>query len=332
VGFGRISRTCSLWPSKFENMLLIPDDKIAGLLEHKKLIETLRDVFQSDYSMPLRHHHFYKTTDGDENTLILMPVWNNQYLGTKQVIVAPANAKENIPSIFAQYILSDSQTGEPLAHMNAVEITARRTACTSALAASYLCRKDAENLLILGGGKVAQHLAQAHMAVRNFKKVSVWMRNPTKMEAFIANLKDQGIPAVAVYDLEETARQADLISCATPSKTPIIKGEWVQVGAHLDLMGSYKPDTREIDDDAIRKSSIFVDSRAGALHESGELALPIKAGIISEKDVKADIVELIKGIHPGRTSSNEVTLFKSVGLAIEDLAAALLVYKSFTEK
>lgn len=310
-------------------MLIIPDTEIARLLDYKKLIEALREVFQSEYTMPLRHHHFYKTPEGDENTLILMPVWNSQYMGLKQVTVAPANAMKDRPSIFAQYILSDSITGEPLAMMNATEITARRTACTSALAASYLCREDAEHLLIVGGGKVAQHLAQAHMAVGEFKKVSVWMRNLTKMEVFVGNLKDQGIPAEAVIDLEKSARQADLISCATPTKTPIIKGEWVKPGTHLDLMGSYKPDTRETDDDAIRKSSIFVDSRAGALHESGELALPIAAGIITQKDVKADIVELIKGIHPGRTSSEEITLFKSAGLAIEDLAAALLVYKSY---
>ncbi|MEN2284215.1 ornithine cyclodeaminase family protein [Algoriphagus sp. SE2] len=312
-------------------MLLIPDDKIAGLLDYKKLIKSLREIFQSDYTMPLRHHHFYKRTEGDDNTLILMPVWNNQYLGMKQVIVAPANANENIPSIFAQYILSNAKTGEPLAMMNATEITARRTACTSALAASYLCREDAENLLIIGGGKVAQHLAQAHMAVRDFKKVSVWMRNPAKMEAFIEGLNEQGISAEAVTNLEETAQQADLITSATPTKIPIIKGEWIKQGTHLDLMGSYKPDTRETDDEAIRKSSIFVDSRAGALHESGELALPIAKGTITENDVKADIVELIKGDHPGRTSNKEVTLFKSVGLAIEDLAAALLIYKSYSK-
>lgn len=311
-------------------MQIIPDKEISKLLDYKNLIEALREVFQSDYTMPLRHHHFYKTPKGGENTLILMPVWNDQYMGTKQVIVAPANAEENRPTIYAQYILSNSQTGEPLAMMNATEITARRTACTSALAASYLCREDAENLLIIGGGKVAQHLAQAHLAVRNFKKVSVWMRNPSKMVEFVAGLNDQGIPAEGVTDLEKAVGHADLISCATPSKTPLIKGDWVKPGTHLDLMGSYKPDTRETDDVAIRKSSLFVDSRAGALLESGELALPIAAGIITEKDVKADIVELIKGIHPGRISSEEITLFKSAGLAIEDLAAALLVYKTYS--
>lgn len=310
-------------------MLIIPDDKISGYLDYPKLIEALREIFQSDYTLPLRHHHFYKTENGDENTLILMPVWNNEFMGMKQVTVAPANAAQNMPSIFAQYILSDSKTGQPLALMNAAELTSRRTACTSALASSYLSREDSENLLVVGGGKVAQHLVQAHLAVRNFKKVSVWMRNTEKLNAFIASLNEQGVEAEAVTDLEKSAREADVISCATLSKTPVIKGEWVKPGTHLDMIGSHKPDTRETDDDAIKKSTIFVDSRMGALHETGELALPIASGIISEKDVKADIVELIKDVHPGRTSSEEITLFKSAGLAVEDLAAALLVYKSF---
>jgi len=310
-------------------MLIIPDDKISEYLEYKKLIEALREIFQSDYTMPVRHHHFYKTPEGDDNTLILMPVWNTEYMGMKQVTVAPANANQNMPSIFAQYILSNSRTGEPLAMMNATELTARRTACTSALASSYLCREGAENLLIVGGGSVANHLVQAHLAVRNFKKVSVWMRNTTKMDEFVAGLKSQGIPAESVTNLEESARNADLISCATLSKTPLIKGDWIKPGTHLDLIGSHKPDTRETDDGAIRKSSIFVDSRAGALHETGELAMPIADGIITAEAIKADLVELVKGIHPGRTSSEEVTLFKSAGLAIEDLAAALLVYKSY---
>ena len=310
-------------------MLIIPDDKISGYLDYPKLIEALREIFQSDYTLPLRHHHFYKTENGDENTLILMPVWNNEFMGMKQVTVAPANAAQNMPSIFAQYILSNSKTGQPLALMNAAELTSRRTACTSALASSYLSREDSENLLVVGGGKVAQHLVQAHLAVRNFKKVSVWMRNTEKLNQFIVSLKEQGIEAEAVTDLERSAREADVISCATLSKTPIIKGEWVKPGTHLDMIGSHKPDTRETDDDAIKKSTIFVDSRMGALHETGELAMPIASGIISEKDVKADIVELIKDVHPGRTYSEEITLFKSAGLAVEDLAAALLVYKSF---
>lgn len=310
-------------------MLIIPQDKIAGYLAYPKLIEALSDIFKSDYTMPLRHHHFYTNAKGEDNTLILMPVWNDEYMGMKQVTVAPGNVAENLPAIFAQYILSNAKTGQPLALMNAAELTSRRTACTSALASSFLSRKDAENLLVVGGGSVAKHLVQAHLAVRNFKKISIWMRNAEKLNAFVAELNANGIVAEAVTDLEKSAKEADVISCATLSKTAIIKGEWVKAGAHLDMIGSHKPDTRETDDEAIKKSTIFVDSRIGALHETGELALPIKDGIISKEDVKADIVELVKGIHSGRKSAEEITLFKSAGLAVEDLAAALLVYKSF---
>lgn len=312
-------------------MLIIPDEQITGNLGYAELIEALRAIFRSDYTMPLRHHHFYKTTEGRENTLILMPVWNDQYMGIKQVTVAPGNADRGMPSIFARYTLSDAVTGEPLAIMNAAEITARRTACTSALASSFLSRKNAEHLLVAGSGKVARHLVQAHSVARNFKKISIWARNAAKMQQLVESLAQEGIPAEAVTDLEAAAREADVISCATLSATPIIKGEWIKPGTHLDMIGSHKPDTRETDNEAIRKSSIFVDSRMGALHETGELALPIAEGIISEKDVKADLAELIRGTHPGRETEQEITLFKSAGLAVEDLAAALLVYHKYLE-
>jgi ornithine cyclodeaminase/alanine dehydrogenase-like protein (mu-crystallin family) len=308
-------------------MLSIPNDRVAQFLHYPELIEALRNIFLSDYTMPLRHHHFYTNAKGDDNTLILMPVWNKDYMGMKQVTVAPGNAKENLPAIFAQYILSDAKTGQPLAIMNASELTSRRTACTSALASSFLSREDAENLLVVGGGSVAKHLIEAHLAVRKLKKIRVWMRNEEKLVAFVNELKNKGIEAEAAESLEKAAREADIISCATLAKTPIIKGEWIKPGTHLDMIGSHKPDTREADDQAIKKCQIFVDSRMGALHETGELALPIAAGIISENDVRADIVELVKGTHGGRKNKEEITLFKSAGLAIEDLAAALLVYK-----
>lgn len=312
-------------------MLIIPKEEIGQYLSYSNLIKGLENIFLSDYTMPVRHHHFYTNRDGDHNTLILMPVWNKDYIGMKQVTVAPGNARENQPSIYAQYILSDARTGQPLAMMNAAELTSRRTACTSALASSYLSRKNSENLLIVGGGGVATHLIEAHLAIRNFRKISVWMRDPQKLSAFITEFKKKGIDLQPVDDLKAAAAEADVISCATLSKTPVIKGEWIRPGTHLDMIGSHKPDTRETDDDAIRRSSIFVDSRMGALHETGELALPIADGIISESDVKADIVELVKGMHAGRNSEDEITLFKSAGLAVEDLAAALLVYQNYKE-
>src|SRR5690606_38900157 len=200
-----------------------------------------------------------------------------------------------------------------------------------ALAAKYLARKDASTLLVLGGGKVAKHLVPAHAAVRNYKKIIVWMRNKDKFEEFRNELSVSRDLVVFADNLEEAVREADVISCATMTVEPLVRGEWVKSGAHLDLVGSYKPDMREVDDEAILKSRIFVDSRMGALHETGELAIPIKTGSIKESDVVADISELCLGKNKGRENENEVTIFKSAGLAIEDLAAALLTYQIISE-
>lgn len=312
-------------------MIFITNEQVKEVLTYEKLVDALFDAFCSEYEMPLRHHHFYTVPGIEENTLILMPSWTDKYLGVKQVVLAPGNSLNNMPATSALYTLSDVKTGKAFAVMNAEELTSRRTACTSALAAKYLARKDASTLLVLGGGKVAKHLVPAHAAVRNYKKIIVWMRNKDKFEEFRNELSVSRDLVVFADNLEEAVREADVISCATMTVEPLVKGEWVKPGAHLDLVGSYKPDMREVDDEAILKSRIFVDSRMGALHETGELAIPIKTGIIKESDVVADITELCLGKNKGRENENEVTIFKSAGLAIEDLAAALLTYQIISE-
>lgn len=305
-------------------MLHFSNTDIEQALDYPSLIAALRKIFSADFNMPLRHHHFYALPGGGQNTLILMPSWTNEFMGIKQVIVAPDNVQHNIPSIHALYTLLDARTGQPLAMMNAALLTSMRTACTSALAADYLAKKDARTLLVAGTGKVARHMIPAHMSVRHYEKVLLWGRTPSKAQELQALL---GNHVQVVTNLEAAVREADVISCATMADTPIIKGEWLRPGQHLDLAGSYKPGMREVDDKAITTSTLFVDSRAGALHESGELGVPIQNGLITAEDVKADIVELCSNRHPGRVSALENTLFKSMGLAIEDLAAALLVYE-----
>lgn len=309
-------------------MIQITNEQVASALDYHELIAALRAMFQSRYHMPLRHHHFYQTDEQVENTLILMPAWNDRYLGIKQVVVAPANSSKDLPAIHASYTLMDARTGVPLAQMDAGQLTSRRTACTSALAASFLARQDAESLLVIGGGKVAQHLVQAHSAVRAYRHIVVWTRNPEQSRTLADHLAGEGYTVEVADNLEEAVCDADVISCATLAISPIIEGAWLKPGAHLDLIGSHTPRTREADDEAIRRSKVFVDSREGAIQETGELAIPIAQGILSPDDVQADIAELCKGIHPGRTNADEITLFKSAGLAVEDLAAALVVYRA----
>lgn len=308
-------------------MKFITNEQVAACLDYGKLIDALYEMFRSNYQMPLRHHHFYPVSDGQENTMILMPSWNEELMGIKQIILAPGNPAKGLPTVSALYTLFKVETGQPLVMMEALELTSRRTACTSALAARYLAPQNAKNLLIIGGGQVASHLAQAHMKVRNYESVNVWMRNPEKLNAFVKKLQAQGIRTNPVENLEKAVRETDVISTATLSPEPVIKGEWVKKGAHLDLIGSHKPDTREVDDEAITKSQIYVDSREGALHETGDLAIPIKEGVLDPQTVKATIKDLCMAQHPGRQSEDENTLFKSAGLAVEDLAAALVVYR-----
>ncbi|WP_433896491.1 ornithine cyclodeaminase family protein [Sphingobacterium mizutaii] len=313
-------------------MRTIDNETIDQVLNYDKMLEALYKIFISKFTMPVRHHHFYNTPDSAENALILMPAWTDKYLGCKQVIVAPKNAEQHLPAIHALYTLFSAETGVPLAQMDATKLTSVRTACASALAAKYLARENAENLLVIGSGSVAYHLAQAHSSVRSYKHIEVWARNSDKAQALLDSLKQQGFTNVSLAkDLQAAIQKADVISSATLSKEPIIKGEWLKPGVHLDLIGSHTPKTREADDEVIRRSTIYADSREGALHETGELAIPIASGLLDPKDVQADLVELCKANKLARKNEEEITLFKSAGLAIEDLAAALMVYEAVAE-
>lgn len=312
-------------------MKFITNEEVVKVLEYNKLIEALYKMFRSNYQMPLRHHHFYPVSGDVENTLILMPAWNEKYLGNKQIILAPGNKEKNKATVSALYTIFDAETGTPLAMMDAEELTARRTACKSALAARFLAPSNPTTLLILGGGKVASHLIPAHNAVRDYQEIKVWLRDPSKFREFHDKLpiELQGKVSQA-KDLKKAAQNADVISTATMTVDPILKGKWLKKGVYLDLVGAYKPHMREADDDAIIKSDIYVDSREGALHETGEMLIPIEKGLFSENDVCADLTQLCRGEHPGRQSDDETILFKSAGLAIEDLAGALLAYENLS--
>ena len=226
------------------------------------------------------------------------------------------------------YLLMDGSTGAPLVIMDAGELTARRTAAASALASSYLSRKDSKKLLIVGSGRLAGYLGFAHGAVRELDEIRVWARNPAKAAKITDIYRQEGQAAEAWENLEEAVRWADIISCATMSCEPLVLGKWLQPGVHLDLIGGFKPTLRETDDEAIIRSKVFVDTREGALAEAGDLIIPIGNGVFSPAEIVAELSELAAMQHPGRKSHEEITLFKSVGASLEDLAAAIQCYES----
>lgn len=298
--------------------------QVADALPYPGLIEALRQGFRDGATVPLRSHHTIPT-GGTDATLLLMPAWaEGGPVGVKIVTVYPDNGARALPAIHGLYLLLDGATGVPTALLDGPTLTARRTAAASALAASYLARADARELLLVGTGVIAEQLAHAHAAVRPLTRISVWGRSGEKAAALAARLAAAGLPADPVADLQAAASAADIVSCATLSSTPLIVGDWLRGGAHLDLVGGFTPHMREADDSAVRRARLFVDTRDGALKEAGDIVDPLRRGVFSEDRVEADLYDLCRGTHPGRTSDGDVTLFKSVGTAIEDLAAARL--------
>ncbi len=272
-------------------MRIISADDIHKALTYRTLIEALAEAFRSDMVVPVRHHHTIPQ-DGADATLLLMPAWNQgeeRFIGCKIVTVFPDNAMAQRPSVYGQYLLLSGKTGEPLAMMDGRALTAWRTACASALAARYLAREDASHLIMVGAGALAPHLIRAHASVRPIKRVSIWNRTKARAISLGFGVAVAGIEVDIAEDLEQAVGEAD--------------------------------------DQAVKRARIFVDTRAGAAKEAGDIVVPLKKKIIDAKAIKGDLFDLVGGKVKGRTSDAQITLFKSVGNALEDLAAAMLVWK-----
>ena len=312
-------------------MLVLDQDATRSALAWPQLIDAIADMFGGDCVMPIRHHHDVEVPGERSATLLLMPAWvPGLYAGIKIVSVFPDNTTRALPAIFGTYLLSSGKTGEMLAAIDGGELTARRTAATSALAARYLAHPEAEELLICGTGRLSLNMMQAHAQVRPLKRFLIWGRNGDSALRMADEAQALGLNAQAVSNLEAAAGSADIISCVTLSSEPLVKGAWLKPGAHLDLVGGFKPDMRETDDVAIGRATVFVDTRAGAVKEAGDIVQPLKSGVLKTHDIRAELQDLVGGAHSGRSGSEEITLFKSVGAALEDLAGAILAYEHVT--
>ena len=301
-------------------------ENVASSLQYGILIEALRKAFSSKITAPERVQHTIKNKNGSDATLLLMPAWKiGEHIGIKIVSVFPENTTNNMNAVHANYFLMNANDGKPVAVMDGTELTLRRTACASALAADYLVNKNVDTLLMIGTGNLAPHMIKAHCVVRNYSRILIWGRNEEKAErlALSLNIKDKEI--LAKNDLKEALNVADVISCATLTQKPLIMGDWIKPGQHLDLVGAFTPDMAEADSKAIAMSKVVVDTYEGALSESGELINALKEGRIKKKHILSDLRELVLEEKDIRTDSNDITLFKSVGTALEDLAAAELV-------
>jgi ornithine cyclodeaminase/alanine dehydrogenase-like protein (mu-crystallin family) len=300
--------------------------EIDRALTFPKLIEALANAFRGGFIVPQRHHHAITYPDGSHATHLLMPAWRSagDFLGVKIVNVFPENGKVGLPAVQGTYVLQSGKTGETLALFDGVRLTTWRTAAASALAASYLARAEASKLLIVGSGALAPFLAHAHASVRPIESIEVWNHRPEGAQRLAATLAAEGFDVSVADNLQEAVRKADIVSCATLSHSALISGAWLQPGQHLDLVGAFNMQMREADDVALKRARIFVDTPA-ALNEGGDVAQALAAGVLTKADIVGDLAALVSGA-PARTTPEEITLFKSVGASLEDLAAAILVY------
>jgi len=307
-------------------MQVIDATTVRQRLSAATLVAALERVFRDGCSTPKRHHHTLPVSGEPDASLLLMPAWQvGGHLGVKLAAVFPGNAARGLPTVSATYVLMDARTGGVHAFIDGNELTAQRTAAVSALAARYLARADATQLLIVGTGRIATQLALTHALVRpTLERIFIWGRTPDHAERLAHTLRAHDLPAQRAPDLAAAVANADIISCATLSTDPLLHGAWVRPGTHVDLVGGYTPAMREADDALIRRSTVFVDTLAGALHEAGDIVVPLRTGVLQATAIH-DLHALCQGRHPGRSTQHEITVFKSVGAALEDLAAAMLI-------
>jgi ornithine cyclodeaminase len=303
-------------------MRYISAAELDAKLEFPPLVEALRELFRRGVDQARSIHLNQPLPDGRQNDWLLLPAWQfERHMGIKLVSVFPGNERTGLASIQGLYVLFDGRNGLPLAAIDGAAITLWKTAANSALAATYLARAESRTLLMVGAGALAPYLARAHCAVRPISRILIWNRTPANAERMAASLADRGLPAEPAGDLAAAVRQADVVSCATMATQPVIKGAWLRPGVHLDLVGGYRPDMREADDDAVRRARIFIDAWFTAGEHCGDICQPLAAGVIA-KDAVTDTFQLARGERQGRRSDGDITLFKSGGGGHEDLGTA----------
>ncbi|WP_024587142.1 ornithine cyclodeaminase family protein [Aliihoeflea sp. 2WW] len=306
-------------------MQMIGEHELAERLGWPELIGAIETELKAGrVTSPERSNIAIPMPGGGTSNLLVMPAWvEGESLGVKLVTFFPENGEKGLSTINASYALFSGADGRLQAVIEGDELTARRTAAASALAARFLARKDARRLLVVGTGQLSAKVAAAHASVRSYERIEIYGRSSEKAEAVVAALAGEGVTAHVARDLDAAVAAADVISSVTSSTAPLIRGALVKPGTHVDLIGAFKDDMRESDDALVTKASLFVDFRPGAM-KAGDLAQPLAAGLISEADIRADLGELATGKHSGRASDEEITFFKSAGFSLLDLAAARL--------
>lgn len=303
-------------------MRFVTSEEVHRLSVWTKLCDALQEAHKGP-EPKVDRSELHATRAGERETYFNLPAWQPGIaMGTKVVTVFPGNRE--LPAVQALYPLFDGKTGEPLAVLDGTALTYRKTAADSALGSRLLSSPRSRILLMVGSGALAPYLIEAHRAIRpSIDRVLIWNRDPAKAAKLA-----RALGAEAADDLEEAVRRADIVSCATSSTVPLVKGAWLKDGCHLDLVGSFTPDMRECDDEAVRRARLFVDSRWFAIDQPGDLADPLRRGVIRRQDVEADLFELCRDGYAVNRKPGDITLFKNGGGAHLDLFTALFIWRN----
>ncbi len=306
----------------------ISSQEIRQNIGYLELIQALDQMHREEATEQRDLLFTNQSRGGTDEHLLIRAGWQRGHaLGVKMASVFPLNQSINLPTIQASYVLFDGVNGSPLASIDGNELTWRKTAADSALGSLRLSRHDCKTLLMVGAGAMAPHLIQAHLCVRpSISRIEIWNRSKSRRDQLISLLRGK-LDVAPADDLQTAVSKADLISCATMTKSPLIHGHWLSPGCHLDLVGAFTIDMREADDIAMSRGQVFVDYRQTTIREIGELVIPIRNGALSEEDILADHYELSNGDHSGRQTQNEITIFKNGGGGHLDLMSARYIFK-----
>ena len=314
-------------------MLVLGRDDLRAVVIPRELVDALADAFRAHAARRTRVPTRTTVPVTDDGLLLLMPAvlaapgHDGPALGTKLVTYYRENRRRGHPTLYASYLLMDGATGQPLALLEGTVLTGLRTGATSALAARHLARADSRRVACLGAGVQAGFQLRCLAATLPLERVTVVGRDAGRARAFAAAMSAElGIAVDVGTDARRAVRDADVVTCATTSATPVVTGAELRPGTHVDAVGAFRPDTRELDTETIRRARVVVDTYEGALAEAGDLLIPLAEGAVTRAHVAAELAELVTGRRPGRTRTEEITVFKSVGFALEDLTAARLAY------
>jgi 1-pyrroline-2-carboxylate reductase [NAD(P)H] len=313
-------------------VIYVTAEDVSKALGYDELVTELQSVYSADGMFANRQLFDLTSLNDVQGTcMAVMPAFGPGHdITTKVFTLFPDNRDKGLATITAVILVFDSGDGTLKAVVDGTEVTARRTAAMCALASKFLSREDSETVLVCGAGVLAPHAALAHAAVRKIKNIEIWARRIEAAQETADKVRSErpDLNVSVSQNLPESCANADIVSCQTSASDPIVLGKWIAPGTHLDFVGSHDPNKRECDDEVVRNARIFVDVMETAMREAGDLLIPIANGTIQETDILGDFSDLCRGDVSGRLRDDEITVFKSTGSALADMAAAELAVRN----